>query len=320
MHAQHHPPLTVVALCYNHERYLRACLDSIARQTFQDFELIVCDDASTDGSAALIEAWIAEHRPSATFIRQAANIGICQTLNVALSRAQGRYLSMISTDDMWEADKLERQFRVMEQQPAAVGMAYSDASLMDGDGAAIPGRFIERYRPGRPIPSGDLFIELATNNFIPAMSTMIRTEVLREVGGYDESLAYEDWDMWLRIAERYRIVYVDGALARYRLHTASLTESLLKKANVRAAATHCAMAIKLLASTRLTPELRQRWVADALGWSREVYVHDGKDAATLLFRSGLVARRPRWLVLALASSMRLSHTRAQRVLRFVRRS
>ena len=132
------PLLTVLAVCYNHARYLNECLDSIHAQTYQDFELIITDDGSTDGSADLIRKWVEQHGRACRFIAHARNVGLCRTLNEALAAVRGKYLARISTDDVWLPRKLERQLAVMESLPERVAVLYGDAYQMRADGEALP--------------------------------------------------------------------------------------------------------------------------------------------------------------------------------------
>jgi len=173
------PKVSVLALCYNHARFVEACLESIRAQTFQDFELIVTDDASSDESPSLITSWLARYYPSARFIRHSRNVGLCKTLNEALSHARGRYISMIATDDTWEPTKLARQYAAIEACPSDVAMVYADAFVMDEEGNRVGESFLEAHGVTDAPPRGDVFSRIADGNFIPAMATLIRLDALR---------------------------------------------------------------------------------------------------------------------------------------------
>jgi cellulose synthase/poly-beta-1,6-N-acetylglucosamine synthase-like glycosyltransferase len=309
-------PVTVLVLCYNHERFVENCLESIRAQTFQDFQLIVCDDASKDHSASIAETWLARHRADALFIRNRTNQGVCRTLNNALTMSRGRFISMIAADDMWEPGKIERQLTCLESEGDEVAMVYSDASLMNLDGRPLPGKFIAKYRPDFDPPSGDIFNVLAAGNFIPAMSTMIRTQALHAVGGYDEELAYEDYDMWLRLAARYDIMFVEGLLARYRIVAGSLGDQLFTTHSTAAIAADCRIALKLLEVPRLTPLQRARWLGVLEGGSYHLFCTGDARAARYLRAASIRTRNPRWMLLALAASVGLSRPRLRRILSF----
>lgn len=297
------PPLvTIVALCYNHERFVEQCLDSIRAQTFRDYELIVVDDASADGSRTRIARWLAEHRPDATFIAQAENRGVCGVLNLALAAARGRYFALVATDDLWEPEKLDRHVAALSREPDDVAVAYSDAIRIDVDGNPLQGDFIETYRPGLVPPSGDVLGDLTTANFIPAMSTLVRVDALRAVGGYDETLSFEDYDMWLRLATRYSFVFVPGKLARYRIVPGSLIHALQAGRRRGHAVTYCRMALKHVREARLSPELRALWEARLVESGRELFVMGAPEAAHYLRVAARIVHTPRVLLLAAAAT------------------
>ncbi|WP_377702764.1 glycosyltransferase family 2 protein [Pseudoduganella sp. UC29_71] len=308
------PAVTVIALCYNHARFLHACLDSIRAQTCQDFELIVTDDCSRDNSAELIAAWLAEHRPDARFIRHTRNAGVCSTLNEAVTSARGEFISMIATDDMWAPDKIERQLAAMRAQPAQVAVLYSDAWQMDEEGKPLPLRFIEQHRPGFAPPSGKVFSALADGNFIPAMATLIRRQALADAGYYDERLTYEDYDMWLRLSAAHDFVYEPGPVAHYRI----VSTSIVRTTFVRPTAAHCYTLFLIhdrwLNSGLLAAAQRRRW-AEAL-WSAayQLYVHGDARASACLWSAARHTRKPRAALLALASTLGIRRDGAKRLL------
>jgi glycosyltransferase involved in cell wall biosynthesis len=223
------PLLTVLAVCYNHAQYLNECLDSIHAQTCQDFELIITDDGSTDGSADLIREWIAQHGRDCRFIAHARNVGLCRTLNEALAAVRGKYLARISTDDVWLPRKLERQLAVMESLPERVAVLYGDTHQMRANGEPLPQRYLTDCGIRGPGPSGDVFVQLLDRFFVLGVTTLLRTDCVRAVGGYDEGLVYEDWDLWLRLAERYDFFFHDEIHAKYRWVPASMSNTLSRR-------------------------------------------------------------------------------------------
>ena len=226
--ASSHPLVTVIATCFNHERFVIECLESIRAQTYANVQLIIADDCSTDGSVPLIEDWVRRTGTDCQLVFHGENQGICRTRNETISLARGRYVSSLSTDDAWFPEKLAVQVEQLEGLPS-VGVLYGDAYLMDVDGRPLSTTFFERARPqwsSRRPPEGDIFAELLEGNFIPAMTTMVRRECYEHVGPYDESLAYEDWDIWLRLARRTEFAYTPYVGARYRIHHTSLWHTL----------------------------------------------------------------------------------------------
>jgi glycosyltransferase involved in cell wall biosynthesis len=227
------PLVTVIATCFNHERYVVESLESIRAQTYPNVQLIVADDASTDGSVELIRNWARETATACTFVFHEENQGVCRTRNDALAHARGAYVSSLSTDDVWLPEKLAIQVAQLERLPREVGVVYGDAYLMDGDGRPLPKMFFESSRETRSFvepPEGDIYEKLLEVCFVPAMTTMARRECFEEVGPYDESLVYEDWDMLLRLARRYRFAFTPYVGARYRIHGDSLWQTLGSRA------------------------------------------------------------------------------------------
>jgi glycosyltransferase involved in cell wall biosynthesis len=220
-----YPLVSAIVLCYNQGKYVRECLDSVAIQKYPNLELIVNDDASSDNSAALIENWLTSNKLPFRFLRSQKNQGLCRSLNNALSQAKGKYIAGIAADDIWLPGKLIKQVEMMEQLPERVGVIYTDAFRIDEGGGLLEGRFIQTYRCFKEMPTGDIYQTLWGGNFIPAMTTLIRAKCFTEVGLYDESLYYEDWDMWLRIARRFAFAYGAEVSAKYRIVSTSMMQS-----------------------------------------------------------------------------------------------
>jgi glycosyltransferase involved in cell wall biosynthesis len=252
------PLLTVLAVCYNHAPFLNECLESIRAQTYQDFELVITDDGSTDGSADLIRKWIEEHGRECRFIAHASNQGLCRTLNEALAAVRGKYLARISTDDVWLPRKLERQLAVMESLPERVAVLYGDADQIRADGELLPQRFLASCRVHGPGPSGDVFLPLLHRFFVLGVTTLLRTDCVRAVGGYDETLAYEDWDLWLRLAERYEFHFHDEIHAKYRRIPTSLSSTLARARASDQTWSDVRILEKFVRSPRLDPGERAR--------------------------------------------------------------
>jgi glycosyltransferase involved in cell wall biosynthesis len=223
------PLVTVIATCFNHERFVVECLESIRAQTYPNVQLIIADDCSSDGSVALIKDWVSRTGTACTLVLHDQNQGVCRTRNETLSHALGTYVSSLSTDDTWFPEKLAVQVEQLERLPPSFGVTYGDAHLTDVDGKLLPATFFTKVRADRFFdepPDGDVFAKLLQVNFVPAMTTMVRRECYEAVGPYDESLAYEDWDMWLRLARRYEFAFSPYVSARYRVHRSSLWHTL----------------------------------------------------------------------------------------------
>lgn len=247
-----YPLVSAIVLCYNHARFVVECLESVKAQNYSNLELIINDDASNDNSVSVIEAWLSANDIPYKFLKNKVNLGLCRSLNNALKNAHGKYFSGIAADDVWLPGKLATQVRLMEELPEKVGVIYSDAFQMDENGKLLPDNFIKAHRGFETMPAGNIQQVLWEGNFIPAMTTMTRRECVERVGLYDETLFYEDWDMWLRIAKHYNFFYSEQVSAKYRLVGTSMVRSQWP----RLVDAMCQMCVKHLNDRQLDPVLR----------------------------------------------------------------
>jgi glycosyltransferase involved in cell wall biosynthesis len=231
------PAVSQVVLAYNQEPFVEQCLDSVAQQTFDDFELVIVDDCSTDRTVERIEAWLRNASLDARLVVNERNLGACASHNVALRHCRGTFISSVSADDFYEPDKIEREYEFWGELDESVAVVFCNVRWVDEQGREIR----LAYRPGHRPPDGRVFDRLIEGNFIFSPAVMARRTALEEVGGYDESLFYEDYDMWLKLADRYEFRYLPGSLANYRILGYSHSRS-----PAHAAAMHEARATLLL--------------------------------------------------------------------------
>jgi len=213
------PPVSLLVTTCNHVGFVDECLASVSVQTTQDFELVITDDASDDGTAERIDAWLAATGRPARFTRNPTRRGLCANRNQALANSHGALVCSLSGDDAFAPDRIERQWRWLSERPAEVAAVVSDAQMIDADGHVLQPSFLRYHLGGEPFPEGDRLFEriLLKGNFMPAPAIMVRRAALEAVGGYDESLFYEDFYMWLELSRRYRFDYLDASLVCYRI-------------------------------------------------------------------------------------------------------
>lgn len=199
--------MSVVTAAYNMGGYIAETLDSILGQDYPLIECVVVDDGSTDNTPEVLQRYAAE--PRVRIVRQ-PNAGQTVAKNHGVAESRGEFIAFCDADDVWESHKLTRQIpRFRERDDIAV--VYSEISCMDGQGAPTPCFRMKRYE-------GRVTAPLLIDNFVPFPSVVVRASVLRELGGFDESLSMSiDYDLWLRISVNYRFAYVPEKLARYRL-------------------------------------------------------------------------------------------------------
>lgn len=298
--------VTVLAVCYNHARFVLECLESISKQTYQDFELIVIDDCSKDNSQELIQEWIQANRPSAKFIRHTVNRGVCATLNEGLALATGDLLALIATDDRWLPQKIEVQLARIGQEPPSTAVIYSDAYVMDELGQRTGATFIAEYRQGMNPPSGNIFGKLADSNFIPSLSTLIRIDALRKVGGYDESLTYEDYDMWLRLSGHgYNFVFLPEVVSEYRVVSTSLARTIFDSPSAKHSLTVLRIHDRWLFSGLLTDQQQKSWLKKMAQAAYSLFVHEHPDASQWLWKAAVRQKSLRFAMLSLVSKLGL---------------
>ncbi|MEQ9638590.1 MAG: glycosyltransferase [Alphaproteobacteria bacterium] len=212
------PRVSVVMPAYNAEATIAEAIDSVLAQDLADLELIVVDDGAIDATAEIVAGYAARDR-RVRLIRQ-DNAGVSATRNRAIAEARAAYVAFLDADDAWEPDKLAHQAALLDRRPE-VGFCYTAQTIIDGAGRAISTYAVKPDYRGRCLPA------LARSNGIGLSTVMARTELLRAVGGFDETLDLcEDWELWIRLAERTELDYVDAPLTRYRFHPGNSTRDL----------------------------------------------------------------------------------------------
>jgi glycosyltransferase involved in cell wall biosynthesis len=219
------PLTTVIVGVYNHERYVKGCLDSVLNSDYPNIEVIVFDDASVDESDRAVREWISIHPGRAViYIPHEVNRGLPISLNEAIDRASGEYVTMISADDEMLPNGIADRVGYLRRNPDKWAV-FADYHVMDNDGNRILDSGIEEYPPGTGAPKARLLVdklipyELAFHWFGTGPSFLCRLTAFNEVGTYDESLQVEDWDMCLRLAARGRLGFCDTYVANYRVHS-----------------------------------------------------------------------------------------------------
>lgn len=254
------PKLTVITPCYNAEKYIGQTIASVQNQTFTDWEYLIVDDGSTDGSSALV-AEQAARDPRLRLIPQ-INQGKCAACNRAIEMARGEYVAILDHDDLYEPRNLECKVAYLDAHPKA-GMVYSDTDAIDGSGKPLPqteaqGRTRYAVGPdGRRVPVAQddphLFPYLVVDNCIPMLTHVMRQSAAQEVGAFDAACwPYDDWDFWLRFSRRFEMHRLPDALTLYRRHDSNASRDGARMAQGR----HAVYA-KLQADATLTSEERR---------------------------------------------------------------
>ena len=201
-------------------------------QTYQPIQLIVADDYSSDNSVMQIEHFIDRH-PGVLFIKNEQNLGNCRTFNRALAYATGKYIIDLAADDVLLDTRIEGQVTLFEQLNSAYGVIFSDALHISESGKTLR----RHYHNINKVPSGEIYADLVARYFICSPTMMIKKAVLDELGGYDETLAYEDFDFWVRSARNWKYFFQNEITTLKRKTSHSLSSRFRKRQNELQAST-----------------------------------------------------------------------------------
>ena len=203
------PKVSVIIPAYNAMSYLPQTLESVLNQTYQDFEVIIVDDGSTDN----VEDWIKKVTDSKVKYISQQNQGPAVARNTGITNSKGTYIAFLDADDLWHPQKLEKQVDILDKSPK-VGLVYSWVGSVDEQGT-VNSKIRKNYA------EGNVWQKIIEHNIIECGSNpMIRRACFEQVGKFDPQIAYaQDWQMWLKIASFYDFKVVKESLVYYRAHS-----------------------------------------------------------------------------------------------------
>lgn len=220
------PLVSIIAVCYNHSRYVEETLDSILNQTYENIELIIIDSNSPDNSVEVIQNWVNKNNVECTFIKQTEPRNISQNLNEGVRISKGEYFQGLSCDDLILQQKIKEQVSMFEKSEE-VGVVFSRAIKINENSEDLgsfhycPEEYLKNSMLNEP---EKIFSRTA---LICAPSVLIRRRVFIDVGNFDESIGFEDWDYWLRIAkDKWTFYYFNYSTVKYRHIHNSMSRSL----------------------------------------------------------------------------------------------
>lgn len=214
------PLVTIFCLCYNHEKFVAQALHSVFNQTYPNIQVIVLDDGSTDGSVEEIEKQLA-NRPDVRFINHSSNKGYCTSLNEVAVLAKGEFVIDLSADDILMPNRVEVGVREFLTKDNSYGVNFSDAIIVNESGAEL--YFHSEKHPHITIPEGDVYKNLIDRYFICPPTLMFRRSVLVKIGGYDETLAFEDFDFLIQSSREFNYFYTHLPLVKKRILASSMS-------------------------------------------------------------------------------------------------
>lgn len=200
------PLVSVVMASYNSAPYIGTAIRSVINQSYPYWELHVIDDGSSDDSVAAIEPFLQDTR---IHLHCQENRGQASAKNRGLLAARGEFIAFLDADDLWSADKLEKQLPGFDMHPDA-GIIHTNVMLISENGEFLGS-------PRRTYPQGWISGDLLFENCVNGMASIVPRKCIERIGIFDESLAMGiDYDLWLRISARYPIFYMDVVTYFYR--------------------------------------------------------------------------------------------------------
>jgi glycosyltransferase involved in cell wall biosynthesis len=291
--------VTAAITTYNRAPFLRGALESVFAQTRPADEVLVVDDGSTDETSDVVAPYVERIR----FVRQ-DNRGRSAARNRAVEEATGDLLAFLDSDDRWLPDKLERQAPVFERR-GRIGLVHGHVDVVDGAGRPLSEETARHHAMfSAAHRNGVTYAGYAFECRCFSSALTARVEALRDVGLYDPTLLLDDYDLYLRLALDWEIVFLEGpAVALYRQHEGQMTTYELTMGQIQTAEKH----LRLLAERPDVPDATRARRNFELMLARSWAVLD--DQATsrrhllrALRLDPLLLREP-WVVRRLAASL-----------------
>jgi glycosyltransferase involved in cell wall biosynthesis len=209
--------ITVIIPSYNHEKFISDAINSVLRQTFQNFEILIIDDGSCDNSVEIIQKF---NDPRIKFSVNDRNCGAVYTTNKMIELASGEYIALLNSDDVWEPTKLEKQVQFLEDNKN-YGAVFTQANIIKEDGDLLEDKS-HNYGSIFEQPNRTRFEWLNyffnVGNALCHPSILVRREVYQAVGLYNPLMAsLPDFDMWVRVCLKYEIYVLPEKLVKFRI-------------------------------------------------------------------------------------------------------
>ena len=229
---QDKPIVTIICLCYNQQDYVLESLFSVINQSYSAIELIIVDDYSTDNSKATIEKWLVNY-PEIQFIANEANLGNTKSFNKALKIAKGQYIIDLAADDVLLPNCVSLQLNAFKNTAYKnLGIVYGNTELISENGE-FHSYYFAVDKSKKVIENritGNIYVSvLSGGDSICSVSSMVKKSVFDSLQGYDETLAYEDLDFWIRASRHYEFDFIDEILIQKRIVANSLGTDFFKK-------------------------------------------------------------------------------------------
>jgi len=213
------PLVSIIMNCYNSDRFLREAIDSVYAQTYENWEIIFWDNASTDSSAEIANSYDSKIR----YFMADTTAPLGEARVLAVQQANGEYLAFLDCDDLWLPDKLNEQIKLFSEGGDELGLVYGRCEFFyfDSDKKSYT------LRDNQLLPEGMVFGALAQDNFIPLLSAVVSHDKFIACGGFPAHQQHsEDYWLFMHMAREYHVRAVQDVCCRYRIHDGNLTNSL----------------------------------------------------------------------------------------------
>ena len=212
------PTVDVLIPAYNAAKYLAIAIESVMAQSFEDWQIVLVDDGSTDNTAEVLAPYIAKLGTRLKYIRQ-ENRGLPAARNTAIRNSSSEFLALLDADDVWLPDRLQESLQPFANRPK-VGLSYGLIARIDGEG-----KVFDTFAGNSAHAQGSIapFIYMRRVE-LPCPTITFRRACIDRVGLFDEIMrATEDRDLWLRIALQYEVAFVPRVIAQYRTSPSSMS-------------------------------------------------------------------------------------------------
>jgi glycosyltransferase involved in cell wall biosynthesis len=214
------PLISVILPVYNRTSWVARAIDSVLSQTYQNIELLVIDDGSTDDILQVLESYGERLR-----ILKQAHAGAEAARNLGLENARGEFVAFIDSDDLWYADRLSRQLPCFNR--VEVGLVFGNAALVDYQQTPplrLKRTFFDNVRPSR----GRVMEVFERGCFVPCSSVLVRRRCFAETGGFTTGYVAADYLKWLEISANYEFDYIPDPVYEYAIHPGGISHNLLE--------------------------------------------------------------------------------------------
>ena len=221
------PLVTIIVPCYNHERFIADCLKSFIGQTYDNIEMLIYDDCSTDQSVSIIREFLPElekRMVRVEFHVNESNLGVTKTVNKGIKSAKGKYIKTLASDDMLAPLGIEQLVNAFEREPGW-DILFCNGYYMPEE-STYPDVLSEELPlcyTQNPMPETGIFEALYRENFLYPAGLIVKKTTYEKFGMYDETNRVEDWEYSLRIAQRGMIGYINEKLFYYRRVAVSIS-------------------------------------------------------------------------------------------------